>query len=498
MRRSVLVVALLSIVLPLRAATDWTLVHNRTMEAIDLMYNLDFGAAEKKCNEVIGLAPGDPRGHFFKSMTYYYRMTFKGGSKNDSAFWAFVYHADKVTKVCERLLEQNENDTKAMFYMGGTIGFKGLAYVNRGETLKAIWDGKKGYNLLEEAVEKDPTNMDAKMGLGMFQYMISQAPSEFQSAIKLAGLTGDRWGGLRMLEEAASKGVYAKQEARRWLYGFYVEEDLAKRAIVHLRWLKDAFPRNWYFTQQFADVACFQIKDVLSAESAYRTLRTMPISSGDEPYVRWLASFRLGYIAMAKEQYRESIELYTAAYNMATTEDRRHEAAASIGIAHDFLNDHDQATSWYRKAGTHSVAQRNLSRKRTPQEQVVDKIARAHSVGLYPRVVSLADSALSAKLVTDKQSLAQVLYQQGVACYETGNYGRADKCFTTVIGMQGAEAWVQPYSHYRLGLTLAKQDKTAAAKQQFARVLEYEDYPSEDVLRKRVAREMNAIDRNGK
>jgi TolA-binding protein len=100
--------------------------------------------------------------------------------------------------------------------------------------------------------------------------------------------------------------------------------------------------------------------------------------------------------------------------------------------------------------------------------------------------------------VTDQQSLAQVLYQQGVACYETGNFGRADKCFNTVLGMQGADAWVHPYSRYRLGMTLAKQDKTAAAKQHFARVLEYEDYPSEDVLRKRVAREMNALERNGK
>ena len=57
---------------------------------------------------------------------------------------------------------------------------------------------------------------------------------------------------------------------------------------------------------------------------------------------------------------------------------------------------------------------------------------------------------------------------------------------------------MQPYSHYSIGLKMAEQDKTDAAKQQFARVLEYEDYPSEDVLRKRVAREMNVIDRNGK
>ncbi|HLP28918.1 MAG TPA: tetratricopeptide repeat protein [Candidatus Didemnitutus sp.] len=498
MRRSILLIALLATTLQLKAGTDWALVHSRTMEAIDLMYNLDFGGAEKKCNEVIGLAPGDPRGHFFKSMTYYYRMSFKGGSKYDSAFWAFVYHAEKVTKVCERLLDQNENDTKAMFYMGGTIGFKGLAYVTRGETLKAIWDGKKGYDLLEEAVEKDPTNMDAKMGLGLFQYMISQAPDEFQVAIKLAGLRGDRWGGMRMLEEAASKGVYARQEAHRWLYGFYLAEDLPKRSIVHIRWLKDTFPKNWYFLQQYADISLYQIRDVASAEPAYKTLSNMPINSGDASYVRWLANFHLGEISLAKERYRESIEFITQAYSTATSVDLRNEAATSIGMAYDALGEREQAVSWYRKAGTHSVAQQNLNKGQSPEELLVDKIDRASSIGLYTRVISLADSVLASKSISDNQTLAKVLYKQGVAFFETGHYDRANACLTTVLGIQVTEQWVHPYAHYRLGMTLVKQDKTAAAKQQFSRVLEYEDYPSEDILRKRVAREKNALERNGK
>lgn len=186
-------------------------------------------------------------------------MTFRGGASNDSAFWAFAWHADRVRSVCERLLEKNEHDGKAMFYLGGAIGYKGLAFVNRGEPHKAIWDGKKGYNLLEQAVEEDPTNYDAKMGLGLFRHLISKAPDALKSVISLAGLKGDRYGGLRMIEEAAAKGTYAKQEAKRWLAELYLEEDLPDLAITHLASPKNNYKKNWYLWYKYADVAAFQM-----------------------------------------------------------------------------------------------------------------------------------------------------------------------------------------------------------------------------------------------
>lgn len=55
----------------LNATTDWKLVHDRTVQAMQHLYDLEFREAEHACNDVIKLAPGDPRGHFFKAMTYY-------------------------------------------------------------------------------------------------------------------------------------------------------------------------------------------------------------------------------------------------------------------------------------------------------------------------------------------------------------------------------------------------------------------------------------------
>jgi Tfp pilus assembly protein PilF len=86
----------------------------------------------------------------------------------------------------------------------------------------------------------------------------------------------------------------------------------------------------------------------------------------------------------------------------------------------------------------------------------------------------------------------------GTSCVEIGNYGRAEELLT--MALRGADQeelqWVVPFTHYRLGMAYAKQDKTTAASEQFAKAMEYEDYPSESLLRLRVRRESAKIGRS--
>lgn len=457
-----------------QASTDWKLVHDRTVQAMDHLYNLEFRDAERLCNEVIKLAPGDPRGHFFKAMTYYYRMSFRGGATNDSAFWAFAWHADRVRTVCERLLEKNEHDGKAMFYLGGAVGYKGLAYVNRGESHKAIWDGKKGYDLLEQAVEEDPTNYDAKMGLGLFRHLISKAPDALKPVISLAGLTGDRYGGLKMIEEAASKGTYARQEARRWLAELYMDEDLPQRAATHLAVLKDAYKKNWYFWYRYGDVMAFQVRKVSEAEPAYRFLATIETSKEDMETAHFIASVRLGALDEARERYADAIKHYEHALALATTKERKEQATNLI--------------SWVKR----------LSANEASDEVQMDRITNALTIGMYHRVVELGDSLRSTGTIKSEQLRRSLLYYMGSSCIEIGNYTRAEELLS--LALRGSDdeqqQWVVPFSHYRLGVAYAKQDKTAAAADQYAKALEFEDYPSESLLRLRVRRESAKIGRS--
>ena len=174
---------------------DWNLVHSKTMESINALYNLDFQTSEKKCSETISLAPNDPRGHFFKAMIYYYRYTLVSNTEAD--YKKFVMLSQKTSEVCDKLLDQNEDNAKALFYKGGILGYRGLTKFNRKDITGAFWDGKEALSALNDALKLDPTNPDIQMGFGLFNYLITQAPSSIQPMLKAVGLKGDKSAGLK-------------------------------------------------------------------------------------------------------------------------------------------------------------------------------------------------------------------------------------------------------------------------------------------------------------
>ncbi|MBS1561953.1 MAG: DUF3808 domain-containing protein [Bacteroidetes bacterium] len=474
-------------------ATDWRAVHDKTIAAIDQLYDLEFAASEKFCNEVIAMAPGDPRGHFVKSMVYYYRMTFQGGAKNDTLYYAFLYHANKVETVCSSLLDQNPNDAKALSYLGGTIGYKGLAHYRRGEMVKAIWEGGKGYGLLERAYALDPQNGDAKMGLGLFQYMISQAPSEVHSLIELAGMSGDRARGLKLMEEASQHGLYAKQEAHRWLVEFYQGEDMPNRAMAHAQVLADRYQRNWWFQQSAADIALFQLHRPERAEQYLVRLSTMQTTPSSELYVHALGRLKLGYMCVLKERYAAAEQHYLSVINGPAEDAQKQDAAFQMGNLMDLQGRSSEAPEWYRRAGGRKDAQSRLSAAMKPAERAMLRIQNAYLAGENLRAIALTDSCRTAGALSSNRSLAISLYFQGTCLNECKQYGRAESVFLEALRYPEMDANVRPFCHWRLGQSYARQDKVAQAKDQWQRALAFDGYASEETLRRRVQREQAAL-----
>jgi len=492
MRRRVTIVFVFVVSMMQAHATDWTAVHEKTIAAIDQLYNLEFSNAEKLCNDVIGMAPGDPRGHFIKSMVYYIRMTFRGGAKNDTLYYAFLYHTNKVETVCTNLLDQNKNDVKALSYLGGTIGYRGLAYFRRGQMIKAIWEGKRGYSMLEQAHELDPSNGDAKMGLGLFRYMISQAPDEAAAVIKLAGMSGDRAGGLKMMEEAAQRGLYARNEARRWLIDFYQAEDMPNRAMSHAQQLADQYQKNWWYQQTAADIALNQLRKPDRAVPFLLRLASMPATENAR-YVHALGQLRLGFVDVLREEYSSAEQHYSIVYNGPAEEHQKHEAAYLIGNLNDLQGKPAEAAEWYRKAAGRKDAAARLSAPMTSAERAMFRIQNAYLASDWGRAIALTDSCRSAGVLSSNRCLAISLYFQGTCYNESKQYNRAETAFLEALRYTEMDLNVRPFCHWRLGQAYAKQDKVVQAKDQWLRALAFEDYTSEKLLRTRVRREQAAL-----
>ena len=129
MKRNLLVLALL-LLLPLAAQAQWVLMKTDADKAvragIDYIYNLEFENASTQFQYVISTYPDHPVGYFMDAMVDWWKMDTDYRNQTDELKGRFLGKIDKVISVCDRLLEQDENDIVGLFFKGGAIGYRAL------------------------------------------------------------------------------------------------------------------------------------------------------------------------------------------------------------------------------------------------------------------------------------------------------------------------------------------------------------------------------------
>lgn len=477
---------------PAAQSIDWAKVHTVTMEAINDLYNLRYSEAEKHCNEVIQLAPGDPRGHFFKAMVYYKRYN---ASKDDASYKRFIHYSEKLVKTCEALLDRNEKDDKALFYMGGMLGYRGLTRYFRSDMTGAVWDGKKGYDYLEEALELDPSNTDAQMGFGLMNYLVSQAPSYLSPALKLAGLSGDRVKGLKQLENAAARGVYTRAEARIWLSNFYADEDNAARSNFHLSSFLSQYPDNYWQRLQLAQLNLYSLHKCSEAITQYQQLLDRTTASNNEAAAaRAWAQFGLGTANLYMNNLPEAIRWMELCAGSDAAQQYASELQYQIGICYELNGNRKEAEVHYRQAGAFAPAREKLSKPMTKEDIAGSKLDNFLRAGEYDKVITSVDSLIGASPSIAAHNRAFLLYCAGRASFEKGSYRSAAERFRGILALSLQEdGWLLPHAAYRLGLSHLKLNDKPAAKQTFEKALSYSKYDNEDSLRQRLERELNKL-----
>ena len=477
-------------------SVDWAKVHAVTTEAITELYSLRYSAAEQKCNEVITMAPGDPRGHFFKAMTYFYRYRI---SQDKSDYQRFLQLSQNTISVCENILKNNPNDTKALFYIGGSFGYRGLsrAFGPSEERMKnlmqAVWDGKKGYDYLNESLKADPKNADAQMGFGLFNCLISTAPSFIKPAIRLAGLTSDRNLGLRQLESAAANGIYTRPEAGYWLSVFYAEnEETAPRALWHLKNLLEKYPSNhWYRitagsislnTLRKPTEAVSYLEPVASAQTHEKSAQT------HEKSAQARATRLIGAAALYRLKFAEAAQWFQNCAALKADSGSFKNALFLQGLMSEIEGNRAQATQFYRQSLPYKSSEELLESPLSSEQILLRRASFAFRGSEYQEVVRFAEEVLQRKqLAADLRGSALMLLGRSFA--EQGDHTQAEQKFSQVVGLNAEDKSLLPMAYYRLGVSQAKLGKTSEAKQSFDKALSYKDYEEEDYVKRRVQRE---------
>ncbi len=231
---------------------NWERHDSLVKAGVDQIYGIEFDKAEKTFDSVVKEYPTHPSGKFFKAMITWWRILLD--LENEKMDDKFYDQLEECIEQCEDILDKNENNVDALFFKGGSIGFRGRLRAIRESWFKAALDGKEGLAIVYKAYAADPKNPDIQLGFGIYHYYADVIPGKYPAVKPFMVFfpKGDKSKGLKELENVAWNGRYARLESRYFLMtlNFQFEENMEESRRWGKYLLAD-FPNNPNFQKYY-------------------------------------------------------------------------------------------------------------------------------------------------------------------------------------------------------------------------------------------------------
>jgi hypothetical protein len=302
-------------------------------EAYQHFYNLDYPGAVERFERFHAAHPGDPQpttllleAVVFQELyrldlldtTFYANDGFLTGrhatAEDPKTRDHILALADEAIHEADWRIGRNPNDIDALYARGWARALKCayLAMVQRGFGA--------GFRLAMKAkddevrvLQLDPDYVDAKLVVGVYEYVVGALPLPFKLLIGFAGITGSKSRGLEMLNDDGNRGVMTRVESRTVIALFLRREAKYREAIQVVRGLKSQYPHGFLFCLEEANLR----KDAgegMGAVAAYRDVIANSARSGYFPSAQLeLAYFGLGDALRGQRHFGEAAQAYEQA-----------------------------------------------------------------------------------------------------------------------------------------------------------------------------------------
>lgn len=221
---------------------------------------------------------------------------------------------DEVVNEANWRLRQNPKDVNALFARGWARSLECayIAMVERGF--------RAGFGLANKAkddenrvLQIDPNYADAKMVVGVYQYVVGALPWPFKLVIGFAGISGSKSKGMALLRDAGEHAVITRVEARTVMALFLRREGKYKQAVKIVRSLEAEFPHNFLFRLEEANLRKDDGEGMAAVE-AYREVISDARKLGYFPSAKLeLADFGLGEALRGQRHFEDAAQAYERA-----------------------------------------------------------------------------------------------------------------------------------------------------------------------------------------
>jgi len=455
---------------------DFNNVHKLITEGIASVYQIDFPSALSKFQEAKKLAPNDLRGPFFESTVYFWKTLF---TKNRSDYEHYLNLSDALVKKCENVVDKNENDLDAQFYMGWTYTIRAfIVYMMDQKFLQAANDIKSGNNALKFVVEKNPNYYDAYLGLGIFNYMTSMIPKKLQWLTTILGYSGDRDEGKKQLMLASDKGTYTSNEAKFYLTLLTWREENYSVAENYATQLKNSFPESPAVWMLWGGLLSQQDK-MNEAIDAYE--KCVQLNIGKESDV----VYKNAYGALSNAYFKTNNFVKAADYgkkyiSYVNKDDNLNNRLYSIGVSLEFMGNRNDALTYYKQEDNEwekfylrKLNLRNAS-PLSPLDSVLIIAANNVSVGKYDDAISQYQKLLSDNSgQLNDDVMAQINNGIGAAYFKKKDYNNAIEHFKMNYNLKPPqEVWLVPEAYFQTGRSFLRLGKKTEAQQYFDKAMD--------------------------
>jgi tetratricopeptide (TPR) repeat protein len=329
----------------------------------EAFYNLDYEEARKCFERLDADFPEHPAGPLYLATHAWIEWLnrtrrLQAGLYINPAFYAqseervseqeqrrFRAHIERAIERAEARLRANEDDVEARYFLGAAYAvLAGYEATVLRKFFSALRNGFRAVKEHREVLRRDPEFADAKLTVGLYEYVVGSLPLAVKILVALGGIRGSRERGIQLLEEAAQSGRYVADDARTLLIAVYYREGRFSDARRALEELIARYPRNYLFGVERANLL-MRIGERADAVRAFEELLAHPAYREMQDLIRYQyaeALFQSGYAQAALHHFRRLLAMEGAHADLQTL------AHLRVGQILDLRGERRAAQAQYR------------------------------------------------------------------------------------------------------------------------------------------------------
>lgn len=261
---------------------------DRLNRGVDAFYRTDWELAATIFEELKREEPEDPMPWFFSSMMPFWEYFFI--EQTDEKAGEFLEVSEKAVELSRKRLDNSPSDTTMVLMLSGLHGYRSLVAAGESNYRVAISSGLTGFNFTRKLLALGSDRPDARIGRGMFFYMVGSIPPEMRWASNMVGLRADTEQGFEELKKAAESDSYVSIDAKMMLMYLYNKEGRHEESLQYADELTESYPENIIFRFKKAEIH-ENAGNKMEAMALYELITTMKNPGFDS--LRKLAGNRL-------------------------------------------------------------------------------------------------------------------------------------------------------------------------------------------------------------